>query len=154
MRSLDATEAAASRAAFIARTPGFAETGATSSASLGATAPHLAALALGCHMNDLLGAPACHAMDLVAGGAGGAAAGAATGAEDGGAAGAIARASPAARAAVKEAAAFAATEDWLDAAVALALGRVTAQPHGGMDDDAKAALRERRARQRRAAGTI
>ena len=105
-------------------------------------------------MNDLLGAPACHAMDLVAGGAGGAAAGAATGAEDGGAAGAIARASPAARAAVKEAAAFAATEDWLDAAVALALGRVTAQPHGGMDDDAKAALRERRARQRRAAGTI
>ena len=154
MRPLDATEAAASRAAFIARTPGFAETGATSSASLGATAPHLAALALGCHMNDLLGAPACHAMDLVAGGAGSAAAGAATGAEDGGAAGAIARASPAARAAVKEAAAFAATEDWLDAAVALALGRVTAQPHGGMDDDAKAALRERRARQRRAAGTI
>ena len=154
MRPLDATEAAASRAAFIARTPGFAETGATSSASLGATAPHLAALALGCHMNDLLGAPACHAMDLVAGGAGGAAAGAAAGAEDGRAAGAMTRASPAARAAVKEAAAFAATEDWLDAAVALALGRVTAQPHGGMDDDAKAALRERRARQRRAAGTI
>ena len=154
MRPLDATEAAASRAALIARMPGFAETGATGGASLGATAPHLAALALGCHMNDLLGAPACHAMDLVAGGAGGAAAGAATGAEDGGAAGAIARASPAARAAVKEAAAFAATEDWLDAAVALALGRVTAQPHGGMDDAAKAALRERRARQRRAAGTL
>lgn len=155
MRPLDAAEAAAARAAFIARTPGFADAGATEffmkgNALLGATAPHLAALALGCHMNDLLGAPACHAMDLVAGGAGGAAAGA----EDGRAGGAMTRASPAARAAVKEAAAFAATEDWLDAAVALALGRVTAQPHGGMDDAAKAALRERRARQRRAAGTL
>ena len=159
MRALDATEAAASRAAFIARTPGFAETGNIANlgpgANLGATAPHLAALALGCHMNDLLGAPACHAMDLVAGGAGGAVAGAA-GADvyGGGAANNTARASPAARAAVKEAAAFAATEDWLDAAVALALGRVTAQPHGGMDDAVKAALRERRARQRRAAGAL
>ena len=57
-----------------------------------------------------------------------------------------------ARAAVKEAAAFAATEDWLDAAVALALGRVTQQPRGGMDDTARAALRERRARQRREIG--
>ena len=66
-------------------------------ANLGATAAHLAALALGCHMNDLLGAPACHAMDLVAGGAGGAVAGAA-GAPDvygGGADTYTARASPA-----------------------------------------------------------
>ena len=47
-------------------------------------------------MNDLLGAPACHAMDLVAGGAGGAVAGAA-GADGygGGAANNTARASPA-----------------------------------------------------------
>ena len=159
MRSLDATEASASAAALAARSPGFAENGGSGSASnpggMGAL-PHLAALALGCHLNDLLGSPACHAMDLVAGGAGAATGSGSNGDRSNGqsSASGMYRASAAARAAVKEAAAFAATEDWLDAAVALALGRVTQQPRGGMDDTARAALRERRARQRRAAGTL
>jgi nuclear pore complex protein Nup160 len=159
MRSLDATEASASAAALAARSPGFAENGGSGSASnpggMGAL-PHLAALALGCHLNDLLGSPACHAMDLVAGGAGAATGSGSNSDRSNGqsSASGMYRASVAARAAVKEAAAFAATEDWLDAAVALALGRVTQQPRGGMDDTARAALRERRARQRRAAGTL
>ena len=151
MRPLDAAEAASVRAALtrgrrvsprrgrrVARPPGN-----------GAFSRGARARCLGCARP-----PAC-AVDLVAG-RGGCRRGAhGVPTEDGGGhGGAFARSSPAARAAVKEAAAFAATEDWLDAAVALALGRVTAQPHGGMDDAAKAALRERRARQRRAAGTL
>jgi hypothetical protein len=39
-------------------------------------------------------------------------------------------------------------------AAALACGRVTQQPHGGLDDAARGALQARRAKQRQAAGTL
>ena len=50
--------------------------------------------------------------------------------------------------------AVAAGEDWLDAAVAHAMGRATPAPRGGLDDDARRRLSSRRAAQRRRVGAL
>jgi hypothetical protein len=119
MRPLEATEAMVSSSAAAAAALDFAAgagagvgvggVGGGNSFRLAPTAsPATKALAAGAYLNTLLGAPACHAFDLVAMGVG-------QGGTGGGGAGFAA--SPAAAAAAAAAASFAATEDWLDAAV-------------------------------------
>jgi hypothetical protein len=72
--------------------------------------PQSKVLVVGAFLNDLLGAPACHSFDLVALGVGQGGTGRAG-------VGGVLATSEAAAAAAAAAASFAATEDWLDAAV-------------------------------------
>ena len=138
MRPLDALEATLASAAAAASAPGYgSEKGVRRGGfALPATAtPATKAMTIGAYLCALLGSPGCHALDLVASG------GVCAGGGGGG-----------------DSDARVATEDWLDAATALAGGKATAaataRSRAAMDDVAKAASRERRATQRKLAGSL
>ena len=178
MRPLDATEAFVAAARVAADSTScvddaeIAAKGATKLSPVASRASRV--VAAGEYLNRLLGAPACHAVDILASGGGGRRReedeedgdeGDAEW-EDGDAEYADDReyyadaeyasyaSSNASSYASSAAFAIAAGEDWLDAAVAHAMGRTTPAPRGGLDDDARRRLSARRAAQRRAAGAL
>ena len=163
MRPLDATEAFAAAARVAAESVGCvddaeaAAKGATKLSPIASRASRV--VAAGEYLNRLLGAPACHAVDILASGGGrksreGDDEGDDEGDGDGDGSGFDDDSGFGNAAENDDAFAIAAGEDWLDAAVAHAMGRATPAPRGGLDDDARRRLSSRRAAQRRAAGAL
>ena len=174
MRPLDATEAFVAAACCAADSTScvddaeIAARGATKLSPVASRASRV--VAAGEYLNRLLGAPACHAVDILASGGGGRRREEDGDDGDGDADGdaewededdpeyyadaeyasyASSYASSAASSYASSAAfAIAAGEDWLDAAVAHAMGRTTPASRGGLDDDARVVVSPRAARRR------